>query len=78
MTWDAIVITLNTKYHILKGQGVWTSQDISKKKDDELSGLHAAINNLTSPVGGASGGGGHRVIREPPRLYGCNKLGHLS
>jgi hypothetical protein len=67
MTWDAVVRTLKTKYQSLKGQGLWTPQATSKKKDDELSGLHAAITKLSVQVGGAgskNGGGG-------PCCYGC-------
>jgi hypothetical protein len=74
MTWDAVVRTLKTKYQSLKGQGLWTPQATSKKKDDELSGLHAAITKLSAQVAGAgskNGGGG-------PRCYGCGELGHLS
>ena len=46
MTWDAVVSTLNTTYQSLKGQGLWTPQATTKNKDDELSDLYAAINNL--------------------------------
>jgi hypothetical protein len=57
----------------LKGQGLWTPQATSKKKDDKLSRLHAAISKLSAQVGAGSnrGGGG-------PHYYGCGKLGHLS
>jgi hypothetical protein len=74
MTWDTVIRTLKTKYQSLKGQGLWTPQLTSKKKDDELSGLHFAISKLSAQVGGDgpnNGGGG-------PRCYGCGKPGHLS
>jgi hypothetical protein len=73
MTWDAIVRSLKTKYQSLKGQGLWTPQATTKKKDDEISGLHAAINKLTAQVGAASGNGVGGV-----RCYGCGDIGHLS
>jgi hypothetical protein len=56
MTWDLVVQTLKTKYQSLKGQGLWTPQLTTKKKDSELSGLHAAINKLTAQVGGGLSG----------------------
>ena len=46
MNWDAVVLTLKTKYQILKGKGLWDPQATTKKKDDEFSSLHAAINNI--------------------------------
>jgi hypothetical protein len=58
MTWDAVIRTLKTKYQSLKGQGLWTPQATSKKRDDKLSGLHAAISKLTAQVGGGSNDGG--------------------
>jgi hypothetical protein len=47
MSWDTVMRTLKTKYKILKGQGLWTPQATTKKRDDELTGLHTAINKLT-------------------------------
>jgi hypothetical protein len=47
MTWDAIICTHKTKYQSLKGQALWTPQATMKKKNDELSSLHTAINKLT-------------------------------
>jgi hypothetical protein len=32
MTWDSVVRTLKTKYQSLKGQGLWTPQAATKKK----------------------------------------------
>jgi hypothetical protein len=72
MSWDGVVCTLKTKYQSLKGQGLWTRQATSKKRDDELSGLHATFNKLAAQVGGGGGGGGGVCC------YGCNELGHLS
>jgi hypothetical protein len=75
MTWDSVVRTLKTKYQSLKGQGLWTPQATSKKKDDELSGLHAAILKLSAKVAsGSSEQGGAEGVR----CYGCGELGHLS
>jgi hypothetical protein len=73
MSWDSVVRTLKTKYQSLKGQGLWAPQATSKKKDDELSGLHAAINKLTAQVAGAGEGGSAGVC-----CYRYNELGHLS
>ena len=78
MTCYSVIHTLKTKYQILKWQGLWTPQVTTKKKDNELSGLHAAISSLTAQVGGASGNVCHEVRRYPPCCYGCNKLVHLS
>ena len=76
MTWDSVVRTLKTKYQSLKGQGLWTPQLTTKKRDSELSGLHAAINKLTAQVeGGSTGGTGNGAGL---RCYGCGELGHLS
>jgi transcriptional regulator NrdR family protein len=74
MSWDSVVRSLKTKYQSLKGQGLWTPQATTKKKDDELSGLHAAINKLTAQVqnGGAGDGNGGT------RCYNCNEMGHMS
>ena len=78
MTWDSVVRTLKTKYQSLKGQGLWTPQITNKKKESELSGLHAAINKLAAKVDGSSGEGGGASTSEGPRCYGCGELGHLS
>jgi hypothetical protein len=74
MSWDTVVRTLKTKYQSLKGQGLWSPQATTKKRDDEMAGLHAAINKLTAQVGGGAGNGGGGGIR----CYGCNELGHMS
>jgi hypothetical protein len=81
MTWDAVVRTLKTKYQSLKGQGLWTPQSTTKKKDDELSGLHAAINKLSAEVAGSRDGGGGKDgggDKGGVRCYGCNELGHIA
>jgi hypothetical protein len=48
MNWDAVVQTLKTKkYQRLKGQGLWTPQVTTKKRDDNITGLHVALNKLS-------------------------------
>jgi hypothetical protein len=57
MSWDGVVRTLKTKYQSLKGQGLYSLQATSKKREVELSGLHAAYNKLAAKAGGGVGGG---------------------
>lgn len=76
MNWDAVVRTLKNKYQSLKGQGLWTPQLSVKKKDDELTGLLAAINKLSVQVNAGSNRGGSDG--EPIRCYGCGQSGHIS
>lgn len=78
MTWESVVQTLKTKYQSLKGQGIWIPQVTTKKKDDELSGLHAAISKLMAQIGGGSGNGTGTGTGGGPCCYGCGELGHLS
>jgi hypothetical protein len=80
MNWNAVVRTLKTKYQSLKGQGLWTPQVTTKKRDDEISDLHVAINKLSAQINaGLSGGrdlGGQ--ANADTRCYECGKLGHFA
>jgi hypothetical protein len=50
LNWDAVVRTLKNKYQSLKGQGLWTPQLTNKKREDKISGLHAALTKLSAQV----------------------------
>jgi hypothetical protein len=81
MTWDTVVWTLKTTHQSLKGQGLWTPQATTKKNEDELAGLHAAINKLMAQVGArlgarsSNGGGGGGSSCS---CYECGELGNLA
>jgi hypothetical protein len=82
MNWDAVVRGLKTKYQSLKGQGLWTPQAPTKKRDDDISGLHVAINKLSArinagPSGGGGGGGGGSATADT-RCYECGRNGHFT
>jgi hypothetical protein len=77
MNWDAVVRTLKTKYQSLKGQSLWTPQASTKKRDDEISGLHVAINKLSARINSGTGGGGGKATPDT-RCYECGKTGHFA
>jgi hypothetical protein len=79
MNWDAVVHTLKNKYQSLKGQGLWTPQFTTKKKDDKISGLHATLNKLSAQINSRTGRRARGADgNESTCCYECNKLGHIS
>jgi hypothetical protein len=78
MNWDAVIRTLKTKYQSLKGQGLWTPQLTTKKRDDGISGLHAALNKLSAQIDSGASGKPHGADGKTPRCYDCKKKGHIS
>ena len=64
MIWDSAIGSLKNKYQILNGQGIWTPQETSNEKDDEFSGRHVSINNMTAQIhNDGVDEGGNGVVR---------------
>ena len=62
MEWDTIVQRLKTKYLSLESQNLWSPKDTnSKANSNNISVLHAKVNNLTTQfVAQDTGGSGSK------------------